>query len=78
MRFKFEKPTGSQADTKELEYIAALMQTCRPLRQDGSIEGTLSCHGGVPMGDISSKFINNFRFVSSFLLLLQFKISCTS
>jgi acyl carrier protein len=84
MRFKFDKPTGSQADTKELEYvallplsllgcfafferpimhgrhynsqtntvrsslieiisskryIAALMQTCRPMRQDGSIEG---------------------------------------
>ncbi|KAG7348535.1 hypothetical protein IV203_017240 [Nitzschia inconspicua] len=38
MRFRFDKPTGSYADTKELEYIAALMQTCRPMRPDGSIE----------------------------------------
>ncbi|KAL3905973.1 MAG: hypothetical protein SGARI_004211, partial [Bacillariaceae sp.] len=38
MRFKFDKPVGSHADTKELEYISALMQTCRPLRQDGSLE----------------------------------------
>jgi hypothetical protein len=40
MKFQFSMATGSHADTKELEYIAALMQTCRPLRQDGSIDGT--------------------------------------
>lgn len=36
----FERPVGPFADTKELEYISALMQTCSPtLRQNGTIDG---------------------------------------
>ncbi|CAB9525693.1 expressed unknown protein [Seminavis robusta] len=35
----FDRPVGPYADTKELEYVSALHQTCAPLlRQDGSIE----------------------------------------
>jgi hypothetical protein len=43
MPITFDRPVGSPADLKELEYISALHQTCLPkLRQDASISGTPS------------------------------------
>jgi hypothetical protein len=39
MTITFERPIGAPADLKELEYIAALHQTCFPNRRDGSISG---------------------------------------
>lgn len=39
MTISFERPIGAPADLKELEYIAALHQTCFPNRRDGSIHG---------------------------------------
>lgn len=38
MPISFEHPVGSQADTKELEYVAALLQTARRLRPDATVE----------------------------------------
>ncbi|CAB9503446.1 expressed unknown protein [Seminavis robusta] len=38
MRIGFEKPVGSHADVKELEYISALHQTGLTIRKNGSIE----------------------------------------
>jgi hypothetical protein len=35
----FEKPIGSHADCKELEYVAALHQSGPTIRQDASITG---------------------------------------
>lgn len=35
----FDRPIGAPADVNELEYTAALHQTCTPLRPDGSIDG---------------------------------------
>ena len=35
----FQRPVGPFSDTKELEYIAALHQTGKELRQDGTIDG---------------------------------------
>ena len=35
----FDRPTGSGADLKELEYISALHQTCTSVRKDASIDG---------------------------------------
>jgi hypothetical protein len=41
MPITFDRPVGSPADLKELEYISALHQTCLPkLRQDASISVT--------------------------------------
>jgi hypothetical protein len=40
MTITFERPIGAPADLKELEYIAALHQTCFPNRRDGSISAT--------------------------------------
>lgn len=39
MTIRFEKPIGSHADVKELEYIAALHQTGPKIRRDGSVDG---------------------------------------
>lgn len=39
MTIKFDRPIGTSANLKELEYISALHQTCFPLRRDGSIDG---------------------------------------
>lgn len=39
MTITFDRPTGTTATMKELEYISALHQTCFPLRRDGSIDG---------------------------------------
>jgi hypothetical protein len=38
---KFTKPKGATADLREMEYISALHQTGKELRQDGSIDGEL-------------------------------------
>ena len=40
MTITFDRPIGTAADLKELEYLSALHQTCLPvLRRDGSIDG---------------------------------------
>lgn len=41
MTISFERPVGAHADVKELEFVAALHQTCTPLRHDASIDGKL-------------------------------------
>ena len=42
MTIQFDRPIGTPADLKELEYLSALHQTCFPkLRQDASIDGEL-------------------------------------
>ena len=59
MTISFERPVGAHADVKELEYVAALHQTCTPLRKDGSIDGKSSSfpdyeyvvHGGCVLLD---------------------------
>ena len=39
MTIEFDRPIGTPADLKELEYLSALHQTCFPkLRQDASID----------------------------------------
>ena len=35
----FIMPTGAAADVKELEYIAAIQQTQKEIRPDGTITG---------------------------------------
>jgi hypothetical protein len=45
MGITFERPIGASADVAELEFIAALHQTCQPkLRRDGSITATDVMH----------------------------------
>jgi len=45
MTITFERPVGAWADIEELEYIAALHQTCTPeLRRDGSVSATDIVH----------------------------------
>jgi hypothetical protein len=40
MTITFERPIGASSDVAEIEYVAALHQTCGPeLRRDGSIYG---------------------------------------
>eukprot|EP00978_Attheya_sp_CCMP212_P022252 scaffold66108_cov58-Attheya_sp.AAC.1 len=39
MTITFERPIGASSDVAEIEYVAALHQTCVPeLRRDGSID----------------------------------------
>lgn len=37
--YSSERPIGASADASELEYISALHQTDKELREDGSISG---------------------------------------
>lgn len=38
MTIRFEHPVGAQADTKELEYVAALLQTAARARSDATVD----------------------------------------
>jgi hypothetical protein len=42
MTIRFDRPIGTPANFKELEYLSALHQTCLwKLRQDASIDGVI-------------------------------------
>jgi hypothetical protein len=64
MTLSFDHPVGAQADTKEIEYVASLLQSGSNLRSDGTIQAIdvalyLQSRHGI---DVSTKYIEEHLF----------------